>query len=186
MPGYQVVLRAGFYAGNAGSRRPGCWRWIAVLRSEQPRRITSLWIWHPQRCPLGGRSAVRWDVGSASASPAMNIRENSESCAHPGGSRRMGLLNKVGCPAEKRRGRPGSRARALTRTQMENLQGRLRRGGTHRKRMAMLRKTQSRVAGLGTAMLLTTGDLNSVVGGFGSSGRIRTYNPSVNSRMLYR
>ena len=163
-----MLLRAGFGVGIAGSPPPGWWRWIAVLRSEQPKRITSLWIWHPQRCPLGRRSAVRWDVGSACASPAVNIRENSESCAHPGGSRRTGLLNKVGYPAEKWRGRPESRARARAGAQTENLPSLVQRGGTHRKPMAMLRKTRSRVAGVGTAMLLTTGDLNSVVGGFGS------------------
>ena len=167
-PGYQVVLRAGFCGGIAGSRRPGCWRWTAVLRSEQPRRITSLWTWHPQRCPPGGRSAVRWDVGSACASPAVNIRKNSESCTHPRGSRRTGLLNKAGHPPENGRGRQKSRARGLTEAQTENLQGRLRRGGTHRKRMSMLRKTQRAAAGTRRAMLLTTGHFNSVVGRFGS------------------
>ncbi len=184
MPGYQGDLRAGFGGGIAGSRRPGCWRWIAVLRSEQPRRITSLWIWHPQRCPPGGRSAVRWVVGSACASPAVNIRKNSESCAHPRRSRRTGLLNKAGRHAEKWRGRPESRARGRTRAQTENLQGRLRRGGTHRKRMAMLRKTQRVASSRRTAKTLTTGDLDSVVGRFGSSGRTRTYNPSVNSQVF--
>ena len=186
MPGYQVVLRAGFGVGIAGSQRPGCWRWIAVLRSEQPRRITSLWIWHPQRCPPGGRSAVRWDVGSACASPAVNIRRNSESCAHPRGSRRTWVLNKAGQPVEKRRGRLESRARALTGAQTENLPGLVQRGGIHRKPMAMLRKTRPVAAGARRGMLLTTGDLNSVVGRFGSSGRTRTYNPSVNSRISRR
>jgi len=47
--------------------------------------------------------------------------------------------------------------------------------------MAMLRKTQRVASGTRTANPLTTGDLDSVVGKFGSSGRIRTYNPSVNS-----
>jgi hypothetical protein len=155
---------------------------VAVLRSEQPRRITSLWIWHPQRCPPGGRSAVRWVVGLACASPAVNIRKNSESCAHPRGSRRTGPLNKAGCPAENGRGRQERRARGLTRAQTENLPGRLRRGGTHRKRMAMLRKTQRVAAIARTPKPLTTGDLDSVVGWFGSSGRTRTYNPSVNRR----
>jgi hypothetical protein len=28
----------------SGTQPPGCWRWITVLRPEQPRRITSLWI----------------------------------------------------------------------------------------------------------------------------------------------
>ena len=168
MPGYQVVLRAGFDGGIAGSQPPGCWRWTAILRSEQPRRTTSLWIWHPQRCPPGGRSAVRWDVGSACASPAVNIRKNSESCAHPRGSRPTGLLNKAGPPAEKRRGRPESRARALTQPQMENLQGWLPSGCSHRNSMAMLRKTQRAAAGTRRAMPLTTGDLDSVVGRFGS------------------
>lgn len=167
-PGYQVVLRAGFGVGIAGSRRPGCWRWIEVLRSEQPRRITSLWIWHPQRCPPGGRSAVRWDVGWACASPTVNIRRNSGSCAHPPGSRRTGLLNKAAHPAEKRRGRPESRARALTGTQTENLQWSVPRGGTHRNTMAMLRKTRRVAAGTRGPMPLTTGDLDSVVGRFGS------------------
>ena len=167
-PGYQGNLRAGFDACIAGSRRPGCWRQIAVLRSEQPRRITSLWIWHPQRCPPGGRFAVRWDVGSACASPTINIRRNSESCAHPRRSRRTGLLNKAGRPAEKRRGRLGSRARALTRAQTENFHARQQRGGIHRKPMAMLRKTQRVAAGARRAMLLTTGELDSVVGRFGS------------------
>ena len=145
------------------------------------------------RCGFGTHSVVRLAVvplsggiaGSACASPAVNIRKNSESCAHPRRSRRTGLLNKAGHPAEKRRGRPESRARGLTRAQTENLQGRLRRGGTHRKRMAMLRKTQRVASGRRTAKTLTTGDLHSVVGRFGSSGRTRTYNPSVNSRMLY-
>jgi hypothetical protein len=168
VPGYQVVLRAGFGVGIAGSRRPGCWRLIAVLRSELPRRITSLWIWHPQRCPPGGRSAVRWDVGSACASPAVNIRKNSESCAHPRGSRRTRVLNKAGQPAEKRRGRLESRARALTGAQTENLPGLVQRGGIHRKPMAMLRKTRRLGAGTRTPMRLTTGDLDSVVGRFGS------------------
>ncbi len=140
---------------------------------------------HPQRCPPGGRFAVRWDVGSACASPAVNIRRNSESCAHPRGSRRTGLLNKAGHPAEKWRGRPESRARALTGRQTENLRARMPKGAAHRKRMAMLRKTRRVAAGTRTAMPLTTGDLDSVVGRFGSSGRTRTYNPSVNSRMLY-
>ena len=141
---------------------------VAVLRSEQPRRITSLWIWHPQRCPPGGRSAVRWDVGSACASPAVNIRRNSESCAHPRGSRGTGLLNKARRHAEKRRGRQERRARRLTRAQTENLRGLARRGGIHRKPMAMLRKTQRATAGVGTPKPLTTGDLDSVVGRFGS------------------
>jgi hypothetical protein len=162
-------------------RRLGCRRWIAVLRSEQPRRITSLWIWHPQRCPLGGRSAVRWDVGSACASPAVNIRKNSESCAHPRRSRRTGLLNKAGHPAEKWRGRPQSRARVLTGAQTENLRGLVQRGGIHRKPVAMLRKTRRVSAGARRAMLLTPGDLNSVVGRFGSPNRFRTQNLLVNS-----
>ena len=47
----------------------------------------------------------------------------------------------------------------------------------HRKPMAMLRKTQRVAAGARRAKLLTTGDLNSVVGRFGSSGRIRNLQP---------
>jgi len=97
-------------------------------------------------------------------------------------SRRTGLLNKAGRPAEKGRGRPERRVGGLTGAQTENLQGRIPRGATERKPMAMLRKTQRVASGARRAMLLTTGDLNSVVGRFGSSGRIRTYNPSLNSR----
>ena len=59
------------------------------------KTVTSLWIEHPQRSPLGGSSAVWWVVGSAFASPTVNIREKSESCAHPCGSRETPLLNKA-------------------------------------------------------------------------------------------
>jgi len=113
---------------------------------------------------------------------AVNQRADSEMVDRFVRSRRMGLLNKAGCPAEKRRGRPESRTHGLAGAQTENLWGRLRRGGTHRKRMAMLRKTQRVASSRRPAKTLTTGDLDSVVGRFGSSGRTRTYNPSVNSR----
>ena len=99
---------------------------------------------------------------------AVNQRADSEMVDRFVRSRRTGLLNKARCPAEKRRVRQESRARGLTGAQKENLQGRLRRGGTHRKRMAMLRKTQRAAAGRRTAKTLTTGDLHSVVGRFGS------------------
>ena len=113
---------------------------------------------------------------------AVNQRADSEMVDRFVRSRRMGLLNKAGHPAEKWRGRPESRARALTQRQTENLQGRPRRGRTQRKRMAILRKTQCVASGRRRAKTLTTGDLHSVAGSFGSSGRTRTYNPSVNSR----
>ena len=99
---------------------------------------------------------------------AVNQRADSEMVDRFVRSRRTGLLSKAGHPAEKRRGRQESLARGLTRAQTENLQGRLRRGGTHRKRMAILRKTQGAAAGRRTAKTLTTGDLDSVVGRFGS------------------
>lgn len=44
----------------------------------------------------------------------------------------------------------------------------MQRGGIHRKPMAMLRKTRHLGAGTRTPMLLTKGDLDSVVGRFGS------------------
>ena len=128
------------------------------------------------RCGFGTHSVVRLAVvplsggiaGSACASAAVNIRKNSESCAHPGRSRRTGLLNKAGRPAEKWRGRPESRARGAHRGQMENLRGLVQRGGTRRNPIAMLRKTQRVAASTRTAKPLTTGDLDSVVGRFGS------------------
>ena len=123
---------------------------------------TALSAWRSFRCPV-------WVVGSACASPAVNIRKNSESCAHPRRSRRTGLLNKAGHPAEKWRGRRQSRAWALTGAQTENLRGLVQRGGIHRKPMAILRKTQRVASGTRTAKPLTTGDLDSGVGRFGSS-----------------
>ena len=128
------------------------------------------------RCGFGTHSVVRLAVvplsgaiaGSACASPAVNIRGNSESCAHPGGPRRTGLLNKAGRPAEKWRGRPESRAWAPTGAQTENLRGPMPRGYIYRKCMAMLRKTRPVAAGARRAMLLTTGDLDSAEGRFAS------------------
>ena len=39
-----VTFLAGVGRDAGGSRRPGCWRWVADLQSECSRRFTSLWI----------------------------------------------------------------------------------------------------------------------------------------------
>ena len=137
---------------SASSSRP------SVIRSA--RQCSAAWIWPCNSSNLSTRAVAVHGVAGQRGD--------------------FGVQPQAGHPAEKRRGRQESRARGLTRAQTENLQGRLRRVGTHRKHMAMLRKTQRVASGRRRAKTLTTGDLHSVVGSFGSANGFRTQYGSVN------
>lgn len=56
---------------------------------------------HPQRSPPRGRSAVWW-IGRRSGSPIVNIRRNSEDCAHRPGEILKPLNNRNASPEEWR------------------------------------------------------------------------------------
>jgi hypothetical protein len=68
---------------------------------ELRRRPVMASFRHPQRSPPCGRSAVWW-IGRRSGSPTVNIRRNSENCAHRPGEILKPLNNRNASPEEWR------------------------------------------------------------------------------------
>ena len=180
MRNYQGEVFAGVVRDAGGSRRRGYWRWIVDLQSECPRRFTSLWI--------GTTAKVRVAVVPLS-SGCWRVR-NTLRCKHTQRSpksvnrdaRRVNREWAFSGETEKSGGGVPQWTRRANHNDSPRPEGEKR---IVRKRMAELGISGEAMAGAGKPMPSTTGEAGFGEKEFGSSGRTRTYNPSVNSRMLY-
>ena len=162
---------------DGDSRWQGCWRWIAGLLSGCPRRFTSLWIGTTTKVRLAVVPLSIALLKSARAPFAVNIRREFEKCKRD--TKRVNRVAALSGETENSGERVPQRAHGSNHADSP-------RQVTEQNHLEMyavigviLQKSARRMVSTNRALAFGRTE-------FGSPGRIRTYNPSVNSRMLYR